>query len=224
MAPRWAWLGALGLCSALAWSAFVPDVEIEGNSRNLGEFRANLVLWREWLPKIGWQCLALCLDMWAVSFFTGISYWLYSGKEVAMLGTHNFSWLVDKHWFFVFFNALQLVGNGRALRIVYRLSKIYHPCVYLAVSAIGAGMLLSTVPLLGPIGIGLVFFANGAVYGSSTRHIDQHVDKKFNLIALSIWLFAGDVGSVIGSNSWQEVKPLLCTAATTTPYFCTTSG
>ena len=209
------------VCSALAWAVFVP----RGDGRQqpqISEFRESRA-WREWLPKIGWQCLALCLDMRAVSFFTGISYWLYSGKKVAMLGTHNYSWLVDKHWFFVFFNALQLLGNGRALRIVYRLSKIYHPCLYLVVSAIGAGMLLSTVPQLGPIGIGLVFFANGAVYGSSTRHIDLHVDKKFNLLALSIWLFAGDVGSVIGSNSWQEVAVALH-GSDNAPYYCTTSG
>ena len=119
-------------------------------------------------------------------FFTGISYWLYSGGEVAMLGLHDDRWLLDKHWYFVIFNALQLVGNGRALRIVYHLRRVYHPCLYLLVSATGAGLLLSTVPLLGPIGIGLVFFANGAVYGSSTRHIDTHVDKQFNLIALSL--------------------------------------
>jgi hypothetical protein len=45
-----------------------------------------------------------------------------------------------------------------------------------------------------------VAFANGAIYAQSARHIDQVVDDEFNLIALSFWLFVGDIGSVIGSN------------------------
>lgn len=52
----------------------------------------------------------------------------------------------------------------------------------------------------------LIFFANGAIYATTTRHIDQHIGKEFNLIALSIWLFVGDWGSVLGSNTWMYAQ------------------
>ena len=56
-----------------------------------------------------------------------------------------------------------------------------------------------------------VFFANGAIYGTSTRYIDNAVDKRYNLIALSIWLFIGDLGSVTGSNTYEYIIAGLCT-------------
>ena len=37
--------------------------------------------------------------------------------------------------------------------------------------------------------------------------------------ALSIWLFVGDVGSVIGSNTWPFVAPLVC-AGVVAPHMC----
>ena len=33
---------------------------------------------------------------------------------------------------------------------------------------------------------------------------------RYNLLALSVWLFVGDIGSVLGSNTWEYAKPLLC--------------
>ena len=69
-----------------------------------------------------------------------------------------------------------------------------------------------------PIGIFLVFFANGAIYATSTRFIDTHIKHEYNLIALSVWLFIGDVGSVIGSNVLPYIRDLVC--ATTTQYIC----
>ena len=38
-----------------------------------------------------------------------------------------------------------------------------------------------------------------------SRHIDANIDHKYNLIALSVWLFIGDIGSVAGSNTLAYV-------------------
>ncbi len=73
-------------------------------------------------------------------------------------------------------------------------------------SVFGAMLCLLRVPLLAPFGLGLVFFANGFIYATSTKRIDATVEPQYNLIALSFWLFVGDIGSVIGSNLVSFVK------------------
>ena len=88
-----------------------------------------------------------------------------------------------------------------------------HPFIYLICSFGGAAICLSRVAIAAPIGIFLVMFGNGCIYATTTRHIDQHVDKHFNLVALSIWLFIGDIGSVIGSNVLSYIDTLVCSSS-----------
>jgi hypothetical protein len=80
-------------------------------------------------------------------------------------------------------------------------------------------MCLARFPIIAPLGIFCIFFANGAIYGTSTRYIDTHISKEYNLIALSIWLFLGDLGSVTGSNLWQSAKIGFCDGSTA-HYMC----
>lgn len=59
--------------------------------------------------------------------------------------------------------------------------------------------------------------------GTTTKFIDAKVDKQFNLIALSIWLFIGDIGSVTGANTWISFQPMLCSGklgAHHWPHYC----
>lgn len=51
-----------------------------------------------------------------------------------------------------------------------------------------------------------VLWANGSIYATTTRHVDNNVMKGHNLVALSTWLFMGDVGSTVGSNLLIYVK------------------
>jgi hypothetical protein len=44
------------------------------------------------------------------------------------------------------------------------------------------------------------------------------VSKRFNHIALSFWLFVGDVGSVAGSNLLPYIRDVVC--AHTAHYMC----
>jgi hypothetical protein len=81
-----------------------------------------------------------------------------------------------------------------------------HPWLYLVACLAGAALCLLKVAFVAPLGIFLVFFANGSIYATTTRHIDTNVDKQYNLIALSVWLFIGDIGSVAGSNTLPYVR------------------
>ena len=75
-------------------------------------------------------------------------------------------------------------------------------------------MCLSKIAVLAWPGIFLVFYANGSIYATTTRHVDNHVKKGHNLVALSFWLFTGDCGSVVGSLLLIHVKvwigPVAC--------------
>ena len=117
---------------------------------------------------------------------------------------------MDHGWFFTIFNIFTFLGDSGSRKIVYYIAKEINPLFYLLVSIAGTAMCLVKLPLIAPLGIFCIFFANGAIYGTSTKYIDVHVDKKYNLISLSVWLFLGDIGSVTGSNLWEAFRPMYC--------------
>ena len=132
-----------------------------------------------------------------------------SKGEVALLGPNTTKWVVPHDAFFAVYNMFTFFGDTLSRQVVYRLPLI-NPLCYLILSAVGAGTCLAKIPIIAPIGIFLVFFANGAIYGTSTKKIDSHVDRRANLTALSIWLFVGDIGSVVGSNTAPLIEKLVC--------------
>jgi len=62
-------------------------------------------------------------------------------------------------------------------------------------------MWLIDITILVPLTALGVSFANGSLYTQTNRLIDKEVPEKYNLVALSFWLFVGDIGSVLGSNT-----------------------
>jgi hypothetical protein len=57
--------------------------------------------------------------------------------------------------------------------------------------------------------------ATGSIYATTTKHMDNTFKEgtdmaQYHLIALSVWLFVGDIGSVTGANTWEYFQPLLC--------------
>lgn len=73
-------------------------------------------------------------------------------------------------------------------------------------SAVGVVLLLVKVPLLALPSTFFVMLGDGLIYGSISRHIDTAIPKEFNLVALSFWLFVGDIGSVTGSNLISYIR------------------
>jgi hypothetical protein len=198
----------------------IPDHKIENNSVNIPSVLKNIGEWRNWFPQLKWLALALALNMFSVSFFSGIMFYILNDRNwVPLFGLVDHEALKVNHgWFFTVFNAFTFCGDSCSRRIVYKF-KPRNPLWYLLLSAAGALMCLAQFPIIAPIGIFLVFFANGAIYGSSTRYIDNHIAKEYNLIALSCWLFLGDLGSVTGSNVWQSAKVGFCDGSTA-HYMC----
>ena len=128
-----------------------------------------------------------------------------SGHGVPFLGTGTK--LFNHDAFFAIVNVCTFLGDSVSRKLVYgRLGKyIQNPLAYSLLSLLGATLALLKIPLLTIFGMFFIFFANGAIYATTTHYIDQHVPKEYNLAALSTWLFLGDCGSVSGSNSWKSV-------------------
>lgn len=152
------------------------------------------------------------------SFFGGIMFYLLNDDNyVGLYGrlspigklSDSTRGRMSHDWFFVIFNIFIFCGDSFSRKLVYWHRQI-NPLWYLIISVIGTALNLSQVPIFSWPGIFLVYYANGAVYGTSTRYIDANVAKRFNLIALSFWLFIGDMGSVTGSNIWQSVQDKFC--------------
>ena len=100
-----------------------------------------------------------------------------------------------------------------------------HPAWYLLLSIAGLVMCTAKLPIIAPIGIFFVFFANGSIYALSTRFIDANVPHAYNLISLSVGLFVGDLGSITGSNTWQFLKPVVCRSVPCNDmFFCVGQG
>jgi hypothetical protein len=204
-------VSGLCLCAMVVFAVHIPDRRMQGNSVTLGEVLDNVKLWREWFPKLKFMALALALNMFSVSFFSGIMFYIFNDHNwVPLFGAvDDEKTLMNHGWFFTVFNAFTFAGDSISRRVVYRW-RPRNPLWFLVLSGTGAALCLSRFPVVAPIGIFLVFFANGAIYGTSTRYIDSHIDPKYNLIALSAWLFLGDLGSVTGSNLWQLAKQGFC--------------
>ena len=217
----------------------VPNIPMEHNSVTVKDFAANLKEWKQWFPKIKWNGLALMLDMYCVSFFSAALLYIYNDStpvtgRVPLFGEGTY--LVSHDWFFAITNCLTFTGDTISRKFAYW-AKPRPPFFYLLLSALGAAACLSKIAIIAPLGMFCVFFANGAIYGTSTRYIDNAVDKRYNLIgtymnsipflfpsltfffylfsrlcdeALSIWLFMGDLGSVTGSNTYEYIIAGIC--------------
>ena len=197
-----------------------------GGSSHFSRFAADIKTIGEWFPSIAPHTIALMIDMYCVSFFSSIMLYIlndsHAGGMVALLGP-NTSTLVPHDYYFAVYNCFTFLGDTFSRQLVYRMPRLYHPFWYLICSALGAFICLLKIPLIAPLGIFLVFFANGAVYATSSKHIDTRVDRRVNLTALSVWLFIGDIGSVTGSNTWPFIAPLICKGVVA-PHMCLTSN
>eukprot|EP01052_Picozoa_sp_SAG31_P027420 SAG31_NODE_2567_length_5464_cov_2.804660_2_plen_148_part_00 len=122
--------------------------------------------------------------------------------------------LMNHDRFFAVFNMHTFLGDAISRKVAY----YFKPAPVLSyVLIIGAGAVLASLkmPILLWPGLFLIFFANGSVYATSTKHIDVTYkvgtpQEQFNLIALSVWLFIGDIGSVTGANTWEYFLPVFC--------------
>ena len=72
--------------------------------------------------------------------------------------------------------------------------------LFLMSSVIGIILILSKTPLLALIGVFCITYANGSVYATTARTIDETVPWEFNLVAYSLVACVADVGGFTGAN------------------------
>ena len=122
--------------------------------------------------------------------------------------------LMNHDRYFAVFNMHTFLGDTISRKVAY-----YFPPApvlsYVLIIIVGSVLSLLKMPILLWPGLFLIFFANGSIYATTTKHMDNTFKEgtemaKYHLIALSVWLFVGDIGSVAGSNTWEYFQPILC--------------
>lgn len=196
-------IAAMNMCGLLVYIFFIPNVEFEGTTTTISLFIQDLKRFREWLPLIWKHSLGLMIDMFAVSIFSAIALYIFDVSEVPLWPRSETQ--VPKNAFSMVYYTFSFCGDFFSRRIAYR-DRLRNPIYFLVLSVIGAGMVLSKTALVAPLGMFCVMFANGSIYAQTTKFVDVYVDKQYNLMALSAWLFIGDVGSFVGAQITQPLR------------------
>ena len=141
----------------------IPDCRIENNSTNLKEFYSNSKRAKDWTGLIFPHCFALAFDMFCCAFFNGVNLWVLNGDKVSLFGPKNTKYLVPRPWFLAITNVFTLLGDSLSRKLVYWLPTPHFPFYWLGFSVLGAAAVLSLRPIAVPLGMFLIYFANGAV-------------------------------------------------------------
>jgi hypothetical protein len=158
--------------------------------------------WKLWLPVMWHFPLASIIDMFILSAFSpGVALYLWDRRTV----TVEPGFVLPTDTFFALFNMFAMMGGVCGRILSYRV-KVVHPLLFSLLSMAGALMILTKVSILAPVGIFTAQLGDGLIYGSIALRIDTTVPQQFNLIAISFWLFVGDIGSVVGSNLICYIK------------------
>jgi hypothetical protein len=181
----------------------IPYVAFEASKDNAIKFLKDMSTFRLWMPTIWRHSIALCVDMFCVSLFSSVVLYIYDTGDIPLWPYSTTT--VPKNGFQAVYNLCSFLGDFTSRKIAYR-DRPRNPLFFLVLSLCGAIMVLSKTALVAPIGIFLIMFVNGSVYAHSTRFIDNSIDDKYNLVALSMWLFVGDIGSVVGSNLVSVIR------------------
>jgi hypothetical protein len=184
----------------------IPAVEFGASHDNIRKFIEDAKAWRIWFPTIWKHSVALMIDMFGVSLFSAVALYIFDLDEIPIYPGSDVT--VPRNAFQMVYNFCAFLGDFSARKIAY-MDKSRNPFFYLVLMLCGAALVLSKTALVAPIGMFFVMFCNGSIYAQSTRHVDNEVDDRFNLIGLSIWLFVGDIGSVAGSQLVHVVRQLV---------------
>mmetsp|Transcript_3739 Transcript_3739/g.13838 ORF Transcript_3739/g.13838 Transcript_3739/m.13838 type:complete len:511 (-) Transcript_3739:113-1645(-) len=167
-----------------------------------GKLWSDLRLFRAWLPQLWHHALASTVNLFALSAFCpGVMLYVYNTDTVALAP----GVVVKTDSFMALVNAGNLLGGLTGRWLSYRLTP-RHPMLYGCFSAAGICLILQWQPCLAPLGTFLVLMGDGLIYGSISRFIDASIPQEFNVIAISAWLFIGDLGSILGSSLTNSIR------------------
>ena len=197
---------AANIAGLLFYIYLVPNIEFEASSDTMYTFLKDLKCWREWFPTIWKHCVALMIDMCCVSIFSAVALYIFDAAEVPIVPRSTTT--IPKNAFDAIYYCFSFMGDFTSRKIAYR-DKPRNPFFFLVLSCIGVALVLSKTAVVAPLGMFCVMFANGSIYAQTTKFVDVSVPKKYNLMALSVWLFIGDIGSFCGSQAIQPLRTIV---------------
>jgi len=165
--------------------------------RSRGELGEALQL-RSWAPPIVWPSITLMFDMFFVALLSPGGLIQNVHKSYSSMHFGWFSGDLPFRTYMIVYSILFFVGDMSSRKIFYNAKYVFPP-TFLLLSVLSAICLISNVAEITIFAGFLAAFANGSMYAQASRRIDLVVPKRQHLIALSIWLFVGDIGSVVGS-------------------------
>lgn len=200
-------VAALNLIGMIVFAVWIPPRGEAVKAGGVNELVADCKGCRHWLPLLWHYPLAFAVDTFTLAGFSpGLSLYVYD-KEVVEVTE---SVVLETKTFFAFYNTANMLGGLCGRWLSYRLQQ-RHPAAYVCFSLLGALLLVLREPVLAPAGAFLVMLGDGLIYGTISRHVDSVIPQEFNLIAISYWLFIGDVGSLIGSSLISYLRDWLVT-------------
>lgn len=211
-------ISGVNILGAWFFYYYIPYVEFEASYDNIKLFVEYIKDFKEcdassprsWICSIWINSLALMIDMFCVSMFSSIVYYLYETEELGLVNGKQ----ISRNAFQVWYNTFAFLGDFISRKLAYSSSCRPNVLIFLVLSVIGGFVVLSRITIIAPFGIFLVMFANGSIYNHTTKHIDT-LEPKYNLFLLSIWLFVGDFGSYSSSLLIQPFQEWLKATNTT---------
>ncbi|CUG62294.1 transmembrane protein, putative [Bodo saltans] len=186
-------------------TTIAQGTEFNGVS-SLAELTASLREWREWIAPIAPNLVSLFTDMFACILASTVALYVFKVGNVPLVpgrcATMPYNVLQGV------FNICGFLGDFTARTVAYSPPSWWPTSLMtpngntlrcLVFTCTGLALCLCRVAILSPIGMLLIMFGNGLMYATTTRRIDTVVPWKYNIIAVSLWLFTGDCGSYIAS-------------------------
>ena len=206
---------ALGL-NIIGMLIFHGTMPTAGHTQS--NFVESLKRWREWAPQCVPFYIATFINMIVLSATVPTVLYIFNGKNVPITSPSSTHPVLNHDFYFAIQNALQCVGDLIARKMIYsRMFQYFQApqrrCVIyssLIAWAVGAVLAFTKIGWATPIGMMLVFFGTGLIYAGGARHVEESVEANFGLIALSMWLFSGDVAGIIGANLVDYTRELAC--------------
>lgn len=200
------------LVAAAVFAVAVPHQDnLQSSELNgihsMSQLIAALRKWREWGLPIAPNLISLFTDMFACILSSTIALYVFKVGDVPIVPSHCIT--IAYNVFQGIFNVCGFLGDFSARTIAYSPPR-WWPTEFitpqgstlrcLCFTVVGLTLCLSKVAIMAPLGMLLIMFGNGLMYATTTRRIDTVVPWKYNIIAVSVWLFTGDCGSYIASS------------------------
>jgi hypothetical protein len=180
-------------------------VDSASNSFDLRQFGQDILEIKMWFPKIWLHSLVFIVNMMCLAMFNpGCTLYAYQERVTYRL----FGFTLSHDWFMLLYNLGSFLGDFISRRVMNRL-RIVNPIWFFVLLCVSLSLNLVLIPEIAPLAAFGFSWANGGMYCQSTKLIGTVFIDEYHLTATSTWLFLGDVGSTLGSNLIQPVRPSL---------------